>query len=81
MENNWKEFAEEILIKNVSYIKHSVNEDLFINALLEFGNLVFEATKKECADKARSSDTITEDGDFIYFVVKESILNINKPNL
>ena len=89
MENNWKEKAEEIAETNI--------EDCFeieniTRAMLEFGNLVFEATKKECADKAylgtKTEHTYQsfyekERKEMGYTVVidKESILDINKPNL
>lgn len=60
--------------------------------ILEAMNLVFEATKKECADKAEveQHDRISifvdkmiqdEDSLYKYYANKESILNINKPNL
>lgn len=73
MENNWKEKAKEIAERNI--------EDCFeieniTRAMLEFGNLVFESTKKECADKSEAK--------FQFFTkknVKESVRNINKPNL
>ena len=73
MENNWKEKAKEIAERNI--------EDCFeieniTRAMLEFGNLVFESTKEECADKSEAK--------FQFFTkknVKQSVRNINKPNL
>ena len=77
MENNWKEKAKEIAERNI--------EDCFeieniTRAMLEFGNLVFESTKEECADKAdtkRECNFLGEE----WIIDKDSILNINKPNL
>lgn len=69
MENNWKEKAEEILPYYINMDREEV-----IDAMLEAMNLVFEATKKECADRAEADSPY-------HGVDKESILNINKPNL
>ena len=84
MKNNWKEKAKEIAERNI--------EDCFeieniTRAMLEFGNLVFEATKKECADSAKIK--WVKDTDDFYGgydldktnINKESILNIKKPKL
>lgn len=102
MENNWKEKCLNLL--EIKYGKidlenktKNINGNFWkgiIDNMLEFGNLVFEATKKECADKANlkchcrvdsmQSDTIwdkAQDDYNNYTVNKESILNINKPNL
>ena len=59
-----------------------------VDSILEAMNLVFEATKKEYADKARVLNTKEEDildakgyTRVFRIVNEESILNINKPNL
>jgi hypothetical protein len=71
MENNWKEkiLNEFILdIKNdTRFSKQEIKE--LVDRFEIFGNLVFETTKKECAEEA---------GDLYD---KDSILNIKKPNL
>ena len=84
MENNWKEKAEEILMnhklkgktKTMKKFLPLVDYGDEVEAMLEFGNLVFESTKEECADKSEAK--------FQFFTkknVKESVRNINKPNL
>ena len=95
MENNWKEKIDEIL----DYLyNHGNSIELFSRTdvketMLEVMDLVFEATKKECADKARfnllkDDKIITEllthsssEDNYWFNMNKESILNINKPNL
>lgn len=110
MGNNWKEKIKEILHNNAidveSFNLKGSDYDLsdkydcnnLIIAMVEFGNLVFEATKKECADKANLNRELEDSGPgiidiheiFAYDVFykdgtvtvnKDSILNINKPNL
>lgn len=86
MENNWRKIALEVLQDNHSnpngYLYRNYNQSDCIDAMLEFGNLVFEATKKECADKAESKLVYHSNHDDPHDEVnKESILNINKPNL
>jgi uncharacterized protein (DUF1697 family) len=85
MENNWKEKVKEIYNKNVKSI---LDDEGRMEAFLEFGNLVFEATKKECADKAEVRKYYENHEDFKNkkltddtVVNKDSILNIEKPNL
>ena len=95
MENNWKEKIDEIL----DYLyNHGNSIELFSRTdvketMLEVMDLVFEATKKKCADKARfnllkDDKIITEllthsssEDNYWFNMNKESILNINKPNL
>jgi hypothetical protein len=87
MENNWKEKAEELLREQFS-VKLEENELFYdetscIDTILEAMNLVFEATKKECANKAELTDFASE---FLQegcneAIDRESILNINKPNI
>ena len=73
----------------------AMQRNIIRKAMLEFGNLVFEATKKECADKVRVFDyrkTDLDEGEVpdkediiwmgkVFAIDKESISNINKPNL
>ena len=86
MENNWKEKLNSLLTNSTECWNGQGNlfhrEDI-INTMLEFGNLVFEATKRECADKAEMTGIAYGDSTSItdYAIDKESILNINKPNL
>jgi len=56
MENNWREKASELLDKYISqpYLSMEKDEEC-TKAMLEAMNLVFEATKKECADKSTCS--------------------------
>ena len=77
MENNWKDVADKLIKRN-----NGLNFD-YKDVILEAMNLVFEATKKECADKAeaRYNHTTIATGKDYWIVNKESILNINKPNL
>lgn len=81
MENNWKEkILNEFLLDvkdDMRFSKQEVEE--LIERFEIFGNLVFEATKEECADKAET--VIDCIGNYTHIVNKESILNINKPNL
>jgi hypothetical protein len=86
IENNWKDKIIELLKKDTNtgqFEIHGTIEEV-VSVILEFGNLVFEATKKECADKAAYN--IKEDA-VMYVpyksisINKESILNIQKPNL
>jgi hypothetical protein len=86
MENNWKEVAEHLAKNWLDYIDETSSEfDNCVGAIEEAMNLVFEATKKECADKAQ----ILEDDNYFKSerldiensINKNSILNINKPNL
>ena len=89
IENNWKEKCLNLL--EIKYGKidlenktNNINGNFWkgiIDNMLEFGNLVFEATKKECADKAELDYTKHCDCGNCSDVDKESILNINKPNL
>ena len=85
MENNWTELAKSVLLKHlkkdrgekVQKLIEIVDHTSEINAILECMNLVFEATKQECADNVccgydRTGKKIT---------IKDSILNIQKPNL
>lgn len=88
MEDNWKEKIKELFTLNYhtimvgySHEEDLVDEESFTNALLEFGNLVFEATKKECAKKAKTEVDDTDEYNIEIFVDKDSILNIEKPNL
>ena len=90
MENNWKEKINTIALQN-----GMAGEDLniyFYDTILECMNLVFEATKKECADKADVNfkkpgykEAIncydSNESSQLAYVDKDSILNINKPNL
>jgi hypothetical protein len=66
-----------------------------VNVLLKFGDMVFEATKKECADNIKIGEKDKEFNEILCYyefpyllnngneliIDKESILNINKPNL
>jgi hypothetical protein len=84
MENNWKEKAIEILQRDiVKYNEPSRELYLVVNSMLEAMNLVFEATKKECVAKVKLTEFAQE---FLQEganegINKDSILNINKPNL
>lgn len=85
MENNWRDFAENLLNKELADDK--LNSGLtgeVVDVILQCMNLVFEATKKECADKAELYELdYTDEGNIISPVAidKDSILNINKPNI
>ena len=84
MENNWGEFAFSLMYKHIdSSVLNEYLEEVIQNTVLEAMNLVFEATKKECADKAEMTGIAYGDSTAItdYAINKESILNINKPNL
>ena len=95
MENNWKEKAYQLIVGKVTTYKtfsetnqkieyfENISVDYLVNKTLEAMNLVFEATKKECADKAEMTGIAYGDSTAItdYAIDKESILNINKPNL
>ena len=76
MENNWKEVIDKVFEETFIYETDFDAKDDIQDYTFKLMNLVFEATKKECADKAEAK--------FKFFTkenVKESILNINKPNL
>ena len=76
MKNDWNETAETLATLYLEYAEYSTEFNNCVNAILKGMDLVFEATKKECADKSEAK--------FQFFTkenVKESILNINKPNL
>lgn len=79
MENNWKEKAEQLATFYLEYSKNSLEYINCVNAILKGMNLIFEATKKECANKAECVHISCSIGGSI--VDKESVLNINKPNL
>ena len=105
MENNWEEKAKELLANNFTYdcIDSLVKDnelrpdevEYITDAMLEFGKLVLEAAKKECADKAKVlsytgifqhqnreiNDIFTTKDDRNFEVDKDSILNIGEPNL
>jgi len=88
MENNWREKIVELYNfttrKSDTFSEKGFNRYEIYELIELFGNLVFEATKKECADKAAYN--IKEDA-VMYVpyksisINKESILNIQKPNL
>lgn len=87
MENNWRDRIEGLIHNNCTNFGNSA-ADLYefkeiVEVVIKFGNLVFEATKKECADKVTLTEFASE---FLQegcneAINKESILNINKPNL
>ena len=79
MENNWKEKIKTIIKSKETYSKDYSTLSLsdVEESILEAMNLVFEATKKECADKVNCNWI----GAYFEGVDKDSILNINKPNL
>jgi hypothetical protein len=86
MENNWLEKAEELLKESITdsegHICRNYNKSDVLDAMLEAMNLVFEATKKKCSEEVSldyNSGSCRECGDNL--VDKESILNIEKPNL
>ena len=91
MENNWKEKAYELIAGKVTTYKtfsetnqkieyfENISVDYLVNKTLEVMDLVFEATKKECADKANCKQEHYYPRDWV--VDKESIRNIKKPNL
>ena len=98
MENNWKEKAEKIFKSEFNLGVEPTENELTLDweyiwkATEKCMNLVFEATKKECADKANVSKENLKNGtkysaymvgdlEFNYKVDKESILNIKTPNL
>jgi len=99
MKNNWKKVAEKILEDETSIelqnfldinkgiLGNKIHKDHILDAILEFGNLVFEATKKECAEKASIDEVGLEydDNSMVYdasiSIDENSILNIEKPNL
>ena len=73
MENNWREKAEHVLKENdVHKLLTTTTFNCSIDAILDCMNLVFEATKKECAD----SLNINPNDNLV-----KRILNIKKPNL
>ena len=99
MENNWKEKAYELIAGKVTTYKtfsetnqkieyfENISVDYLVNKTLEVMDLVFEATKKECADRAKIK-WVKDTNDFYggydldkTNINKESILNIKKPNL
>ena len=76
MKNDWNETAETLATLYLEYAEYSTEFNNCVNAILKGMDLVFEATKKECTHKSEAK--------FQFFTkenVKESILNINKPNL
>lgn len=78
MENNWRGLAEEILKRNTKF--DSFDTSMFnasLDSMLEAMDLVFEATKKECANKSEWNYDIN--GNKV--TIEQNILNINKPNL
>jgi hypothetical protein len=83
MENNWKETAEVIFKNEFNLGTTPMDGEITLNweyiwkAVEKCMNLVFEATKKECADKAEVV-FIPNLGNIVYI---KSILNINKLNL
>ena len=79
MENNWKEVIDKVFEETFIYETDFDAKDDIQDYTFKLMNLVFEATKKECADKAEVKDNNTTCE--IFQVDKESILNINKPNL
>ena len=90
MENNWKEKAEKIFKSEFNLGVEPTENELTLDweyiwkATEKCMNLVFEATKKECADKAECNYMGKDETELPIYdstVDKESILNINKPNL
>ena len=92
MENNWKEIAEEIFKNEFNLDIEPKEGEITLDwnyiwkATEKCMNLVFEATKQECADKAKIKHQEYETSEYTYSendfeINKESILNINKPNL
>ena len=86
MENNWKEVREKQLNYYVTEVEgqQMIFKDDALNVIKSLMELVFEATKRECADAAEAY----KEGAFGNYygrndvkVDKESILNIEKPNL
>jgi hypothetical protein len=85
MENNWKDKIKQICDANAINLEsfnlkgsdYELSDNYDCNQLLiafeQFGNLVFEATKKECTDVIMEEDSLEENISYI--------LNINKPNL
>lgn len=79
MKSNWEEKIQRHLRTNCT-INSDGGEEIFyeennvIQQIKVLMNLVFEATKKECAD-----NFYIVGGS--YKEMKESILNMNKPNL
>ena len=98
MENNWKEKIKTIIKSKETYSKDYSTLSLsdVEESILEAMNLVFEATKQECADKVliNTTDWIgkyssvkelelykSNEDPTTVIVDEKSILNINKPNL
>ena len=96
MENNWKEKAYELIAGKVTTYKtfsetnqkieyfENISVDYLVNKTLEVMDLVFEATKKEYADKAECTYMGKDEVELPIYdstIDKESILKINKPNL
>ena len=81
MKNNWKEKAETLATLYLEYSdEYSTEFNNCVNAILKGMDLVFEATKKECADKADTKREYNFLGEE-WIIDKDSILNINKPDL
>ena len=74
MENNWEQTAKDVFNK---YVGHRYPSKAELDTILYCMNLVFVATKKECANKAE----IYIDTNDNQSVDKLSILEIQKPNL
>lgn len=105
MESNWEEKSENIFKNEFNLGTKPKEGEITLDwkyiwkAVEKCMNLVFEATKKECANKAKlqAIDCINKNNILLYSditkllekegydwdidVDKESILNINKPNL
>lgn len=85
MENNWESKAEAVFKNEFNLGTKPKGDEIYLSwenlwkATEKCMNLVFEATKKECADNAEID--YHEEGFQLDHVDKESILNINKPNL
>ena len=82
MENNWRAKAIELTRNWLDWVEEDSSEfNNCVGAMQEAMNLVFEATKKKCADNKYADMLQTDDGDFLAVVNIQAILNITKPNL
>lgn len=77
MENNWKYVADKVFEESFTSETDFDAKDDIQEYAFKLMNLIFEATKKECADKAK----IIQYSLYAREIDKESILTINKPIL
>ena len=89
MDNNWKDVAETIFKQKFGLATEPKENEITLDwefvwqATEQCMNLVFEATKKQCADNAEMTGITYGNDKSVsdYEVSRESILNVTKPNL